>query len=117
MGDNWNEDEWVLSQALYENVGPCPARSARNGLVGYIARKVGRSAESLYMRLRNYGAHDPKATKFWCKFLSGERVPGDGKGETNRFYLNLRWEFPDLFRKKLLRACRRYKIDPAILGY
>jgi len=117
MGKLWDEDKMVLVQGLYGVLGPCPLRDARNGMVGYVAGKMGHSPESVHMRLRNYGAQDAGARrKHGRKFLSGEWERGDGKGSRNHFYLNMRVAFPGVFRAKLLKACRRFGIDPAIFG-
>ena len=103
----WSEREWIIVRRLYDAVGPCPPQSEKNVVVSSIARLIGRSPNSVCMRLRNFGAQDQKArAKYGRKFLSGEWVPGDGKGCWNRFYFRMRIDHPAVFERKLKEACK-----------
>lgn len=108
-GTDWSENEYVVVREAYELVGPCPPHGKRNQFVKRLAELLGRTPDSILMKLQNYAFFDPDARKrFGRKFLSAKWHGDDDHtgGKYNKFYFRMPIDSPGVYMDKLKTALK-----------
>lgn len=95
-GSHWTI-EWIACRGLYDTIGDDLHCTSAMAKIERLAKVMGRTSDSIRMRLENFQRHDPSlARKLGKQHLSGGKVE-----RLNKFFFDLPFYEKQMYEKSL----------------